>query len=35
LIVMGNSPPQGEREFHARAREPLAVYHTTLGPQAP
>jgi hypothetical protein len=35
LIVLEDKPPQGEREFHARAREPLAVYYTTLDLTSP
>jgi hypothetical protein len=31
LIVVEDKPPLGEREFHARAREPVAVYYTTRG----
>jgi hypothetical protein len=30
LIVVEHYPPQGEREFHARARDTLAVFYTTL-----
>jgi hypothetical protein len=35
LILVEHYPPKGEREFHARAREPLAVYYTTLGQTTP
>ncbi len=35
LILVEEYPPGGEREFHARAREPLAVYYTTRGQTTP
>src|SRR5260370_2898771 len=35
LILVQNYPPKGERAFHARAREPLAVSYTPLEKTTP
>jgi hypothetical protein len=35
LIMVEHYPPQGEREFHARATDPLTVFYTTLGQPTP